>query len=111
MDAQPRQRRGGPGDLVTREQRRIYEDAMAVIEEATEESAESIRRGDLESLGGRQDRFRHRQPAADGACPEVIRWARAHTHPGRRQPGANASVGVFPNGQTNGQPGGQGAAR
>jgi hypothetical protein len=44
MDAQPRQRRGGPGDLVTREQRRIFEDAMAVIEEATEESAESIRR-------------------------------------------------------------------
>jgi hypothetical protein len=44
MDAQPRQRRGVPGDLVTREQRRIYEDAMAVIEEATEESAESIRR-------------------------------------------------------------------
>ena len=44
MDAKPRQRRGGPGDLVTRKQRRTYEDAMAVIEEATEESAESIRR-------------------------------------------------------------------
>jgi hypothetical protein len=44
MDSQTRQRRGVPGDLRTREQRRIYEDAMAVIEGATEDSAESIRK-------------------------------------------------------------------